>query len=167
MEYQEENQIEKEYSFVFDTKIISYLLKLLVSGTLAGVVIVFFGCLLDLLFSKTLCNGSSEPMMCQFRKDYSINISLIVVMITSIICLTKLKIKRASFVGILAVILLWSFGLKLGLNDLFSSYAYLSYALMTALLFMLFGWLFRMRNFVAASILSILVLVVIKIVTFL
>ncbi len=88
-------------------------------------------------------------------------------MITSIICLTKLKIKRAGFVGILAVILLWSFGLKLGLSDLFSSYAYLSYALMTALLFILFGWLFRMRNFVAVSILSILVLVVIKIVTFL
>ena len=167
MEYQEENQIEKEYSFVFDTKIISYLLKLLVNGALVGAMVVFFGYLLDLLFSKTLCNGSSEPMMCQFRKDYSINISLIVGMIASMSWVTKLKIKRASFIGILPVILLWSFGLKLGLSDLFSSYAYLSYALMTALLFMLFGWLFRMRNFVAASILSILALVVIKIVTFL
>lgn len=139
---------------------IQQLLRVVLIGALAGAVTWGVTILLDMyVFKSVVCQGNAAQQ-CAASLDYSSAIATVLVAGIALIGLVKLQVFRSLLVVLAASIGLW------GIQTLLHSWQW-QYALPVSLLLFaaaygLFAWIARIRSFLTAAIVIVILIVVVR-----
>ncbi len=132
-------------------------IRIIVSGVMAGfVTIASFLAMKSWIFGPILCGEGVTG--CSDVTLYSTSIALLIGGILGLIALTYSKTYRPMFIVLGSALSLW--GLNFVLADVAWYFAFLFSMVIFALGYLVFGWISRIRSFILASTLAIVLIVV-------
>lgn len=141
---------------------IQQLLRIALVGALVGALTWGAALLLDAyVFKGMLCQGSAQAK-CATSLSYSSATASILIAGLGLLGLIKLQVFRALLVVIMATISLW--GLQVTLGAWSWQGAVLASVLLSAISYSLFAWVVRIRAFLMAVIVAVVLVVVIRLV---
>ena len=150
---------------VTDTKQLPYVgmtrrdfIGVLVSGIIAGLAaFVLYALLNKFVFGAVLCRTESTGD-CSQAPTYSMIVAMIISTIAGVANLARLRIYRPLLVGLASAIALW------GIHTMVAGVAWywsaLVFAVLFALAYAVFGWVARLRNFILALVVTVVIVVV-------
>lgn len=136
------------------------LIGTIVSGLVVGLLVAVLYFLLNkFVFGAVLCRPQS-PGGCTSAPTYSMIVALVLGTIAGVANLARMRVYRPLLVGLAAAISLW------GIHGLLANTAWY-WALPIAIVLFgfaygLFAWLARIRNFIFAMVLTIVIVVIIR-----
>ncbi|MEO5949715.1 MAG: hypothetical protein ABIP74_04895 [Candidatus Saccharimonas sp.] len=138
------------------------IIDVLVCGAGVGLFIGILYLLLDnFVFGAVLCH-SQEASDCTQAPQYAMIVATVIGAIAGLVALARARVYRPLFVVLFATICLWI------ANVLVAGYAWywtlVTLFFLYAIAYLLFAWLARLRSFVLASVVAIVVLVVVRLV---
>jgi hypothetical protein len=135
----------------------------LVCGAGVGLLIAVLYLLLNsFVFGAVLCRAQSSAN-CANAPHYAMIVAMVIGAIAGLVALARVRVYRPLFIVLFAAVSLWA------ANLLLSGYAW--YGVIGVLLglnaiaYLLFAWLARIRSFILASIIGIIVLVVVRLIS--
>ncbi len=132
----------------------------LVSGAIAGLAaFVLYALLNKFVFSAVLCRAESTGD-CSQAPAYSMIVAIIISTIAGVANLARLRIYRPLLIGLAAAISLW--GLQVITGGLAWYWAALVFVALFALAYAVFAWLARLRNFILALVVTIVLVVLVR-----
>ena len=136
------------------------LLRVIVCGVGVGVVVSLAMMLLEkFIFGTVLCRPQSM-VDCASAPSYAMIVAMVIGAIGGLVALARMRVYRPLLVVLAATVSLW------GVNALTAPFAWYWAAGIAALLFGLayglFAWIARIRNFVMALVVTIVVIVLVR-----
>ena len=136
------------------------LLTVFLAGVLAGALIAAAYYLLDnFVFSAVMCREGAAAN-CGDAPGYAMTVSMIIGGLAGLIVLAQIRIYRPLLIVLATAISLWGFHKLLG--DMQWYWGLLLIAVFFGLTYMLFAWIVRLRSFVAAVVLAVVLIVLIR-----
>jgi hypothetical protein len=114
------------------------------------------------VFSAVLCRPQQADQ-CLQAPEYAMVVAAVIGAIAGLVTLARVRIYRPLFVVLCATIGLWIASLPIIAYEWY--WLLLVLTVLYALAYMLFAWLARIRSFVLALIVAIVVLVIVRLVT--
>lgn len=128
----------------------------IVAGSLAVVLYIVFE---KYVFGAVLCRAQSIGS-CTLAPIYATLTAVILGSIAGVAGLAKLRIYRPLLIGIVAAVSLW--GLHVAVADFAWYNALLAVSLLSGIAYGLFSWLSRIKNFLLAVIIMIILVILIR-----
>ncbi len=136
------------------------LLRVLLYGVGVGVLTAGLALLLNkFVFGTVLCRPQSITE-CAQAPNYAMIVAMIVGAIAGLVMLARLRVYRPLLVVLAATIALW--GMHAMLLGAAWYWSLVIFAVLFGLAYALFAWLARVRNFVMALVITIVVIVVVR-----
>lgn len=137
------------------------LITIIISGAVVGAMVIGVYLLLNhFVFSAVLCRAQ-EPGDCSQAPTYAMIVSQIIGIIAGIGILVRLRVYRPLLVVLATVIALWT------LQTLIAPFAWWGALIISALLFGisygLFAWVARIRSFILALVVTVVLIIVARI----
>lgn len=135
--------------------------RTIVTGVVVGLVVIAIYLLLNkYLFGAVLCRPQS-PSECGQAPTYAIVAAQVIGIIVGLGALARLRIYRPLFVVIATVITLWTLQLLISPLPWFG--ALLAGAVLFGLSYGLYAWIARIRSFILAAVIAIVLIVLVRI----
>ncbi len=138
------------------------LLTVCLSGILVGALIATAYYLLNsFVFGAVMCREGASAN-CSDAPGYAMTVAMIVGGLAGLITLAQIRVYRPLLIVLATAISLWGFHVLVGGMQWY--WGLLLTAVLFGLTYMLFAWIVRLRSFVAAVVLTVVLLVVIRLV---
>lgn len=134
----------------------------LLCGAGVGVFVASLYLLLNhFVFSAVLCRAQSGAN-CTDAPQYAMIVAAVIGAIAGLVALARARVYRPLFIVLFATIALWAANLPI---DSYAWYGVLCILLaLYALAYLLFAWLARIRSFLLAGVIGIVVLIIVRLV---
>ncbi len=136
------------------------LLTVCLSGVLVGALIAIAYYLLNgFVFSAVMCREGAAAN-CGDAPGYAMTVAMIIGGLAGLITLAQIRVYRPLLIVLATAISLWSFHVLVG--SMLWYWGLLLVAALFGLTYMLFAWIVRLRSFVAAVVLAVVIVVLIR-----
>ena len=136
------------------------LLTVFLSGVLAGALIVIAYYLLqNFVFSAVMCREGAAGN-CSDAPSYAMTVAMIIGSFAGLIALAQVRVYRPLVIILATAVSLWGFHALLG--GMAWYWGLLIMAGLFGLTYMLFAWIVRLRSFLAAVVLAVVLVVLIR-----
>lgn len=135
-------------------------LTVFLSGVLAGALIgIGYYLLNNFVFSAVMCREGAAGS-CGDAPGYAMTVSMIIGGLAGLITLAQVRVYRPLLIVLATAVSLWSFHLLIG--EMVWYWGLLTLAILFGLTYTLFAWIVRLRSFVAAVVLAVLIVLLIR-----
>ncbi len=132
----------------------------LLCGAGVGIFVGVLYLLLDtFVFSAVLCRPQNA-MNCAQGPAYAMIVATVIGAIAGLVALARVRIYRPLFIVLFATVSLWVGGVTV--SGVAWYVALITLCILYALAYLLFAWLARIRSFILASVLGIIILVLVR-----
>ena len=138
------------------------LLTVFLAGVLAGALIgIGYYLLNNFFFGGGMCRTGAAGK-CGDAPSYAMTVSMIIGGLAGLIALAQVRVYRPLLIVLATAVALWGFHVLIG--DMVWYWGLVLLAVLFGLTYTLFSWIVRLRSFVAAVVLTVLLVVIIRLV---
>lgn len=140
------------------------LIKLAIAGAIIGIVTLALYVVLDkYVFGPSLCSDlNAATGRCENKLYFASGLAMVIGGMAALFYTVQQRVYRPLLVVLLVVVGLWNSLLLIGALPMI--FAVLAAAALFALAYMGFAWLVQLRNFIAAIVVSVIVVIVLRII---
>lgn len=136
------------------------LISTVLVGIGVGLVVAIVAYLMHkFVFAVVLCRPQSAAE-CSQAPDYAVVVGMVIGAIAGVVSLARLRVYRPLLIVLAVTVALW--GVSIVVNGLAWYWAFLVTALLFGLAYGLFAWVSRVRSFVMALVITVVVVTIIR-----